>query len=318
MSSLLRPSSSAYFALRQDRPSAALPSLGDGAYTLSRTFIQLLANLHALPNSICRTVRKPAPRVDRPRCLPARLPPGHQRSVPIVLLLFVSSSFRHSNSLTYHPLCPQVTYHTGSALDPSTFSHLLPESTAVVHTLGILLEGDYKGAVRGEAGSSLLGTAARMVGVPGMGANPLEKRAGGGAGGRGGEGKGGYERVNRDSGQSLLISSLLNTYLLLILTRSNLSHASIVALSVLRALLASKSTSPSTAPAAPFVYISAEDIFRPFVPAGYIASKRQAEHGIEELVSSRTAGEREVTPLIVRPGMITFCLPICHPAPLAH
>lgn len=35
----------------------------------------------------------------------------------------------------------------------------------------------------------------------------------------------------------------------------------------------------------PFVYISAEDIFRPVIPARYISTKREAEQGIERLIS---------------------------------
>lgn len=35
----------------------------------------------------------------------------------------------------------------------------------------------------------------------------------------------------------------------------------------------------------PFVYVSAEDIFRPFIPARYIETKREAELGIENMVA---------------------------------
>lgn len=34
----------------------------------------------------------------------------------------------------------------------------------------------------------------------------------------------------------------------------------------------------------PFIFISAEDIFRPIIPARYIETKREAERGIHELV----------------------------------
>jgi len=36
----------------------------------------------------------------------------------------------------------------------------------------------------------------------------------------------------------------------------------------------------------PFVFISAEDIFRPFIPARYIETKRAAERRIEEMMRS--------------------------------
>lgn len=37
----------------------------------------------------------------------------------------------------------------------------------------------------------------------------------------------------------------------------------------------------------PFVYISAEDIFRPIIPARYIETKREAEAGIDTLVRDK-------------------------------
>lgn len=38
----------------------------------------------------------------------------------------------------------------------------------------------------------------------------------------------------------------------------------------------------------PFVYISAEDIFRPVIPARYIETKREAENGIEGMMTGTT------------------------------
>ncbi|KAH9063324.1 mitochondrial protein [Lactarius vividus] len=38
----------------------------------------------------------------------------------------------------------------------------------------------------------------------------------------------------------------------------------------------------------PFVYISAEDIFRPVIPAAYIETKREAEEQIERVIEGRT------------------------------
>ena len=36
-----------------------------------------------------------------------------------------------------------------------------------------------------------------------------------------------------------------------------------------------------------FVYISAEDVFRPLISARYIETKREAEQGIEEMMLDR-------------------------------
>lgn len=44
----------------------------------------------------------------------------------------------------------KVTWERADILSPSTYTPLLTSATAVVHTMGILLESDYKGVVRGE------------------------------------------------------------------------------------------------------------------------------------------------------------------------
>ena len=73
------------------------------------------------------------------------------------------------------------------ALRPETYSHLLPDASAVVHTLGTLLaDTKYKDALRKQ---DLAGAAAIFLQrLTGAGRNPLE------------ESPGGYERLNRDSG----------------------------------------------------------------------------------------------------------------------
>ncbi|PBK78225.1 NAD(P)-binding protein [Armillaria solidipes] len=51
----------------------------------------------------------------------------------------------------------------------------------------------------------------------------------------------------------------------------------------------------------PFVYISAEDIFRPIIPARYIETKREAEAGIDSLVSQKPGLFRGV---YIRPSLV--------------
>ncbi|KAK0228611.1 hypothetical protein IW262DRAFT_1351908 [Armillaria fumosa] len=51
----------------------------------------------------------------------------------------------------------------------------------------------------------------------------------------------------------------------------------------------------------PFVYISAEDIFRPIIPARYIETKREAESGIDSLVSQKPGLFRGV---YIRPSLV--------------
>ena len=38
----------------------------------------------------------------------------------------------------------------------------------------------------------------------------------------------------------------------------------------------------------PFIYISAEDIFRPVVPSAYIDTKREAEEQIDRMIKTKT------------------------------
>lgn len=38
----------------------------------------------------------------------------------------------------------------------------------------------------------------------------------------------------------------------------------------------------------PFVYVSAEDIFRPVIPAGYIETKWAAEQGIDAMIGDNS------------------------------
>ena len=48
-----------------------------------------------------------------------------------------------------------------------------------------------------------------------------------------------------------------------------------------------------------FVYISAEDIFRPVIPARYITTKREAEKEIADLCE---ASGHDVRPVFIRPS----------------
>lgn len=89
---------------------------------------------------------------------------------------------------------PKVSWHSASAFSPSSYSPLLSSSTAVVHTLGILLEDQgYKKAVR--EGDLINLTGGFLKGLGGGEGNPLKTAE---------EKRRGYEGMNRDSGMSLL------------------------------------------------------------------------------------------------------------------
>lgn len=131
----------------------------------------------------------------------------------------------------------------------------MPSVTSVVHTLGILLETDYKsGGLAGLATGILQGFKDNLAGIQ-ENSNPLAPRN------AYRKKKGLYEIINRDS-----------------------------ALAVLRACLETPpgglEPSHESIRESPFVYISAEDVFRPLIPARYIATKREAEISIQRLAET--------------------------------
>lgn len=102
-----------------------------------------------------------------------------------------------------------------------------------------------------------------------------------------------YESMNRDAGKPPKFAQR---------ARTNPFH---IALLVLQTMLETPTTETANRP---FVYVSAEDIFRPFVPDGYIRTKRQAEQAILRLCADSAEREHKgedggvVRPVLVRPG----------------
>ncbi|KAH7921743.1 NAD(P)-binding protein [Leucogyrophana mollusca] len=143
----------------------------------------------------------------------------------------------------------KVDWRKADALRPETYAQLLSGVNAVVHTLGTLLEdGQYKAAL---ANGDVSGLVRHFVsGLAGHGNNPLERKPDD-------QTNTSYEIMNRDS--------------------------------ALRVCEAFTSSSPvgETAEVRPFVYISAEDIYRPLISARYIETKREAERRIEQLISDK-------------------------------
>ena len=141
----------------------------------------------------------------------------------------------------YHP---QVDWQKGDALDPDSYAHHLSDATAVVHTLGTLIEGaKYKEALKeGNLSNLISSLTSALASSDPLGA--VDSRTS-------------YATLNRDS--------------------------------ALRACETYISTTPSTPLTQPraFVHVSAEDVFRPWIPAGYIEMKREAELRINKLVSGR-------------------------------
>ncbi|KAJ7774549.1 NAD-binding protein [Mycena maculata] len=76
------------------------------------------------------------------------------------------------------------------------------------------------------------------------------------------------------------------------------------ALRVCEAFLASAPSAESdSAPRRAFVFISAADVFRPWVPARYIETKRTAEAGLATLLAANTSPAR-IRGVYLRPGLV--------------
>ncbi|KAF7440728.1 hypothetical protein PC9H_001076 [Pleurotus ostreatus] len=154
----------------------------------------------------------------------------------------------------------KVQWRKGDALNPDTFVDILSEVNGVVHTLGTLLEdGEYKAALRRGDPFKLFGSF--LNGVIGQ-TNPLKKSS------QSAQGTGTYEVLNRDT-----------------------------ALRVCEAFVANAARVEG--PPRPFIYISAEDIFRPIIPAKYIETKREAEQGLELLLARESYRGIYVRPSLV-------------------
>ncbi|WVQ93993.1 hypothetical protein IAU59_001071 [Kwoniella sp. CBS 9459] len=185
---------------------------------------------------------------------------------------------------------PRVSWHSASAFEPSTYSSLIANQDAVVHTLGILLEDKgYKDNVRS---GNLLGLARSIIGSSGLvpggggGGNPLKSEK---------ERREGYEGMNRDSALKVLETMLSSP------TTSTSPSSSSSPSSPSAAGAGTEPETPSPPHHRSFVYISAADAFRPIVPNAYIESKREAE-----LLINRRCVETggEVIPTFIRPGLM--------------
>ncbi|EIW67895.1 hypothetical protein TREMEDRAFT_32601 [Tremella mesenterica DSM 1558] len=91
----------------------------------------------------------------------------------------------------------EVQWHQADAFDPSTYADLTSKSTAVVHTLGVLLEDTgYKTAIKEGNVLKLLGSLAKGLGDGGRGLKGEKER------------RKGYEGMNRDSALRVLDTML--------------------------------------------------------------------------------------------------------------
>ncbi|KAI0969371.1 NAD(P)-binding protein [Xylaria arbuscula] len=139
----------------------------------------------------------------------------------------------------------KVSWERGDILRPATYAPLLKGADFVVHSMGILLEADYKGVLRGQE-SPISGLRKAFTSAPQPG-NPLERRVGD-------KSDGGDIRPPETREQ---------------LTYENMNRDSAI-------MLAKEAAGEN---AAAFVYISAAG-GAPVLPARYISTKREAESTI--------------------------------------
>ncbi|MCJ1364706.1 hypothetical protein MMC16_003821 [Acarospora aff. strigata] len=139
------------------------------------------------------------------------------------------------------PWSTSVSWEKADILKPSTYKPLLQDADAVVHTMGILLEADYKGVLQGK--ESIWGGLQRAFSATKAGSqNPLERKEGEDLRPQEKDGQLTYELMNRDSAITLAQEASLQKV-------------------------------------SSFVYVSAA-AGAPMLPKRYITTKREAESTI--------------------------------------
>ncbi|KAK1250920.1 hypothetical protein MKX07_005475 [Trichoderma sp. CBMAI-0711] len=146
-----------------------------------------------------------------------------------------------SSSATPPPWAHKVSWERADILEPSTYAPLLKGSDYVVHSLGILLEADYKGVISGRE-SPITGLQKAFASARDRGVDPIHSQPGATIKPPNPKDQLSYEVMNRDSAISLA------------------KHA------------AAENTSA-------FCYISAA-AGAPVLPQRYISTKREAENAI--------------------------------------
>jgi hypothetical protein len=136
-----------------------------------------------------------------------------------------------------------VSWERGDILKPSTYSPLLKDATTVIHSMGILLEADYKGVVSGRE-SPISGLMRAFSSTKQGSQNPMDRKPGDDLRPQEKDGQLTYELMNRDSAITLAKEA-------------------------------------AEANAKSFCYISAAG-GAPILPARYISTKREAESAISQ------------------------------------
>ncbi|CAI6311589.1 unnamed protein product [Periconia digitata] len=159
----------------------------------------------------------------------------------------------HWGSITASPDPPSwsssVTWAKGDILAPGSYNSHLSDATAVVHSMGILLEADYKAVISGRE-SPVSGLRRAFSATKQGTRNPLERR--------GDENEGGEERLKPQEKDGQLTYEVMNRDSALSLAKQAHTHRV-----------------PN------YVYISAA-AGAPMLPTRYISTKREAETLLEK------------------------------------
>ena len=107
-----------------------------------------------------------------------------------------------TSSPTPPPWAHKVTWERADILKPSTYSPLLKNADYVVHSMGILLEADYKGVISGKE-SPISGLQRAFSSTKGGSQNPLTKKRDEDLKPQEKDGQLTYELMNRDSAITL-------------------------------------------------------------------------------------------------------------------
>lgn len=146
-----------------------------------------------------------------------------------------------TSSASPPPWAHQVSWEHGDILRPATYAPLLKGADCVVHSMGILLEADYKGVVSGQE-SPISGLRKAFNPVSNRGVNPLHRKPG--------------EEIKPDNPKDQLSYEVMNRDSAIALAK----HA-------------------ADEGVATFCYISAAG-GAPILPRRYIDTKREAESAI--------------------------------------
>ena len=116
-----------------------------------------------------------------------------------------------TNSSTPPPWAKAVRWEKADILKPETYKPFLKGADAVIHSMGILLEADYKGVISGK--ESIRSGLARAFSATKQGSqNPLERREGEELKPQEKDGQLTYELMNRDSGEQDLPLGAMSSY----------------------------------------------------------------------------------------------------------